>query len=96
MIVAEGTSDEQVKALEEKARAKQNLSTDAPADERDVKNALQAIAFNREKFVHGKPAEQAVALCWLLHVLGDIHQPLHGSAGVLRRGVRSRGSPQRR
>ena len=38
------------------------------------------IAFNRERFAHGKPAEQAVALCWLLHTIADIHQPLHASA----------------
>ena len=80
VIVADGTGDDQLKALKEKARAGQHLLTDAPAKERNVANALQAIAFNRDKFVHGKPAEQAVALCWLLHVLGDIHQPLHASA----------------
>ncbi len=79
VIVAEGTSSDQVKALEEKARALQHLSTDVPAEEKGVMNVLQAIAFNREKFAHGKPAEQAVALCWLLHTMGDIHQPLHGS-----------------
>jgi hypothetical protein len=80
VIVAEGTSGEKVKALEAKARAGQDLATDVPTDEKDVKNALQAIAFNRQRFVHGQPAEQAVALCWLLHVLGDIHQPLHATA----------------
>lgn len=81
LIVAEGTGAEQIKALEEKARALQHLSTDVPAEEKDVTNALQAIAFNRQRFAHGQPAEQAVALCWLLHVLGDIHQPLHASCG---------------
>ncbi len=80
VIVADGTSGDQVKALEEKARALQHLSTAAPAEEKDVMNVLQAIAFNREKFVHGKPEEQALALCWLLHTLGDIHQPLHATA----------------
>ncbi|MGA2258660.1 MAG: S1/P1 nuclease [Thermoguttaceae bacterium] len=78
VIVAEGTSPERVKALEEKARAGQDLSTDVSTDEKKVRNVLQAIAFNRERFVHGKPEEKAVALCWLLHTLGDIHQPLHG------------------
>jgi hypothetical protein len=79
VIVAEGTPPEQVKALEEKARAVQNLASDAPAAEADVKNALQAIAFNRQRLAHGTPAEQAVALCWLLHVMGDLHQPLHAT-----------------
>jgi len=77
VILAYGSSDDQAKALEEKARTNLNLSTEVPADEKDVKNILQAIGFNRERFVHGNPAEQAVALCWLLHTLGDIHQPLH-------------------
>ena len=80
LIVAEGTSADQVKALEEKARAAQDLASDAPAVEMDVKNGLQAIAFNREKLVHGRPEEQAVALCWLLHVFADLHQPLHATA----------------
>ena len=79
VIVAAGTGADQVKALEAKARAGQDLATDTPAAETDVKNALQAIAFNREKLVHGKPQEQAVALCWLLHVMADIHQPLHST-----------------
>jgi len=80
VIVAEGTSEERVKALEAKARAGQDLSADIPTDEKKVRNVLQAIAFNRERFVHGKPEEKAVALCWLLHTLGDVHQPLHGTA----------------
>lgn len=80
VIVPEGTSAERVKALQEKAREGQDLATDLPGEEAQVKNALQAIAFNRERFAHGKPEEQAVALCWLLHVVGDIHQPLHATA----------------
>ncbi len=27
-----------------------------------------------------KDEEKAVSLCWLLHLIGDIHQPLHGTA----------------
>ncbi len=80
VIVAEGTAGEEVKALEAKASGLQHLSTDAPAEEKDVMNALQAIAFNRQKFAQGTPEEKAVALCWLLHVMGDIHQPLHATA----------------
>ena len=80
VIAAAGTSKEKLAALEEKARGLQPLKTDTPALEKDVMNALQAIAFNRQRFLHGKPEEQAVALCWLLHVMGDIHQPLHATA----------------
>src|SRR5208282_3210615 len=80
VIVPEGTSAETVKALEERARAAQALATDAPAAEADVKNVLQAIAFNRERLALGQPDQQAVALCWLLHTIGDLHQPLHATA----------------
>ena len=98
LVLAVGTSDDEAKALEKKARARLNLSTEVPADEQDVKNILQqAIPFNRERFVHGKPAEQAVSLCWLLHLLGDIHQPLHVSAAfsvrALERSTTTRAMP---
>ena len=93
VIVAEGTSDERVKALDEKARASQDLSADIPADEKKVGNVLQAIAFNRERFVHGKPDEKAVALCWLLHTLGDIHQPLHATAAFTSHALDPAGHP---
>jgi hypothetical protein len=76
-IVPKGTSPEQSKDLEARGRAHQQLATNCPKDEANVTNVLQAIAFNRERFAHGTPDEQAVALCWLLHLLGDIHQPLH-------------------
>jgi hypothetical protein len=80
LILANGTSEEQARALAEKARIRLNLSTDVPGNENEVKNILQAIPFNRERFLHGTSAERAVALCWLLHLIGDIHQPLHVSA----------------
>jgi hypothetical protein len=80
MIVAPGTDADLVKALEGKARAAQYLAADPPDAEADVKNALQAIAFNRQRLAHGRPEEKAVALCWLLHVIADLHQPLHATA----------------
>jgi hypothetical protein len=47
--------------------------------EPDAENALVAIRTNLS--VLNQPqatdAEKAVAICWLLHVIGDIHQPLH-------------------
>jgi hypothetical protein len=47
--------------------------------EPDPENALVAIRTNLG--VLNQPqatdAEKAVAICWLLHVIGDIHQPLH-------------------
>lgn len=51
-----------------------------PADRLDG-DALEALALNIR--VAGNPhatvAERAVALCWVMHVLGDIHQPLHAA-----------------
>jgi hypothetical protein len=85
LIVAEGTSDDKIQALEEKARAAQPLSTDVPADEKDVMNVLQAIAFNRRRFSHGAPDEQAVALCWFeirKQVLAADQDPKSADAGV--------------
>ncbi len=31
---------------------------------------------------HGTPAERALALCWIMHLAGDIHQPLHTAQSV--------------
>jgi hypothetical protein len=42
-------------------------------------DALKAIrqAMATLKSATARPDEKAVSLCWLLHLLGDIHQPLH-------------------
>jgi probable HAF family extracellular repeat protein len=37
------------------------------------------------------PASKAIALCWVLHLAGDIHQPLHGA--TLYSAARFRGVP---
>ena len=45
-------------------------------------NVIQAVK-NSERIVKDKDAPQdkrAVHLCWLLHLVGDAHQPLHSSA----------------
>jgi hypothetical protein len=45
-------------------------------------NAVQAL--NKNLDVLNDPAapapQKAVALCWVLHLAGDLHQPLHGAA----------------
>jgi len=45
----------------------------------DDDNVLQAIVVNLKTFNdHDTPLDQkAIALCWLIHLVGDIHQPLH-------------------
>jgi hypothetical protein len=52
---------------------------DGSADIVDPDNVLQAIKLNNEKYqsTSSIPQEKAIALCWLIHVVGDIHQPLH-------------------
>ena len=44
-------------------------------------NALEALALHAGMLTNpeSKPEERALALSWLIHVLGDIHQPLHVS-----------------
>ncbi len=48
----------------------------------DDYNVLQAIKVNLNTFYdHDTPLDQkAIALSWLIHLVGDIHQPLHTSS----------------
>jgi hypothetical protein len=38
---------------------------------------LTALPRNIKGLTSGEDADKAVALCWVLHLIGDIHQPLH-------------------
>ncbi|NKB34049.1 MAG: hypothetical protein GKR91_13220 [Pseudomonadales bacterium] len=51
-------------------------------NERQVHNVVTAIDFNTRVLVDDSqaPAARAVALCWVLHLMGDIHQPLHAGS----------------
>ncbi|MBX7247403.1 MAG: S1/P1 nuclease [Candidatus Sumerlaeaceae bacterium] len=45
---------------------------------KDPDNAVDAIEHNMEILKGTAPdPEKAIALCWILHIIGDIHQPLH-------------------
>jgi hypothetical protein len=46
-----------------------------------VGQAIEALALNFGTVSNpeSNPKERALALCWVLHVLGDIHQPMHVS-----------------
>jgi hypothetical protein len=59
-----------------------NVSTEYPGNTpRDKYNVVQAIAYCRETLKGKAGADvKAVAYCWLFHLLGDIHQPLHSTA----------------
>ena len=51
-----------------------------PAATQPVKeNVLTALTANAKTLANAaaKPADRAVALCWVMHLVGDIHQPLH-------------------
>lgn len=46
---------------------------------RPTGQALEGVALNWGVLTDPstQPAEKAVALCWLMHVVGDLHQPFH-------------------
>jgi hypothetical protein len=60
-----------------------NLSTD-PNDGTDFEkfNVLQALAFSVDKMKDSSvsKSQKAIYLCWILHLAGDSHQPLHSTA----------------
>jgi hypothetical protein len=53
-------------------------------DERDIDNVVLALEYNTDLLNDASqpPAARAIALCWVLHLAGDIHQPLHSGALV--------------
>ncbi len=53
-------------------------------DERDIDNVVLALEYNTALLNdESQPAAaRAIALCWVLHLAGDIHQPLHSGALV--------------
>jgi len=68
----------QEEALEAAAKQNLDLDTNTPAKEEMNFNAIQAFKFNANILTTSDdPKAQAVALCWILHLSGDLHQPLH-------------------
>lgn len=63
-------------------------------NEAQVDNVMTALDFNTGVLANeaATPASRAVALCWVLHLVADIHQPLHAgslySAKLFPRGDR--------
>ncbi len=49
-----------------------------PIDERRI-NVAQAYELNlrRLKAADTSPAARALAVCWIMHLVGDSHQPVH-------------------
>lgn len=52
-------------------------SLQPPADE---ENVVRQLGVAIQKVKTGTQEDQAIYLCWLLHLGGDIHQPLHATA----------------
>jgi hypothetical protein len=51
-----------------------------PAATRPIReNVLTALHANAKILADAgdKPADRAIALCWVMHLVGDVHQPLH-------------------
>src|SRR5262249_25110766 len=59
-----------------------NLDTSIPSQETLQMNVLQTIDFNAAilKDTTKASGDRAVAICWIMHTVGDIHQPLHATA----------------
>lgn len=49
-------------------------ATDFPAA---TPNVVTQIPFSIDKVRRGTAEEKAIYLCWVVHLIGDIHQPLH-------------------
>src|SRR5207245_1810957 len=43
----------------------------------EEENIVGALNNSVKKIQAGTDSEKAISLCWLLHLVGDIHQPLH-------------------
>lgn len=57
----------------------QGLAATQVRSEREASNIVTALDYNARLFSDASRPQsaRAVALCWLLHLLGDLHQPLH-------------------
>ena len=74
-------NDEEQRQLEHQVN--QNVSREIPENRDDpTMNVIQAEK-NAAKYVGDASADKeqrAVSLCWLVHLVGDSHQPLHSTA----------------
>lgn len=61
------------------AQLDHNMSTEFSPPLRQNLNVMQALKGNLLVWADddASDAEKAVALCWILHLVGDMHQPLH-------------------
>jgi len=71
--------------LDEKAKQTVHPQYDLDYHKARVEATMNAVqALNKNLDLLNDPAkaapEKAVAMCWVLHLAGDLHQPLHGAA----------------
>lgn len=60
---------------------KRNLSSNPKDNKAIAWNVMQATAFCQSVIASdAPPKEKALAYCWLMHLVGDLHQPLHSTA----------------
>ena len=59
----------------------QTAPSDAASDVSGPHDILQALAKNLADLKDSSvaPSDKAIAVCWILHLVGDIHQPLHAT-----------------
>jgi hypothetical protein len=60
----------------------ENISLTPPTEEQEKMNVVQTIRLARRLLADKSTPDdkKAVMLCWLMHDVGDIHQPLHSTA----------------
>ncbi|HTQ39799.1 MAG TPA: S1/P1 nuclease [Pirellulales bacterium] len=60
----------------------ENISLEPPDTEQENMNVIQVIRLARRLLADKSTpdAKKAVMLCWIMHDVGDIHQPLHSTA----------------
>jgi len=57
-----------------------NLET-TPSGDSENWNGVQALKYCQQVWQSdASPAQRALALCWISHIVGDLHQPLHSVA----------------
>ena len=63
-----------------------NVSLKPPVQEIETMNVVQTLRLARRMLADKSTpdAKKAVMLCWIMHDVGDIHQPLHSSASYSR------------
>ncbi|MEJ7623441.1 MAG: S1/P1 nuclease [Pyrinomonadaceae bacterium] len=64
------------------SRSGDNKITYLPAPEDGGQALARLEEYNKLITSNAKDADKAIAIAWLLHIIGDLHQPLHTSARI--------------